>query len=78
MRRWWVWLAGAVVFLAGAAVVASFFIDEPLRRYLERQMNAHLQGYTVRIGALDFHPLMRARTARKTCSRSSMRRRPAG
>lgn len=56
MRRWWIWLAGAVVFLAGAAVVASFFIDEPLRRYLERQMNAHLQGYTIRIGALDFHP----------------------
>jgi hypothetical protein len=40
-----------------AAVVASFFVDDPLRRYLERQLNARLQGYTVRIGALDLHPL---------------------
>ena len=53
MRRWWVWVAGAVALVAVAAVVASFFVDEPLRRYLERQLNARLQGYTVRIGALD-------------------------
>src|SRR5918992_5961793 len=57
MRRWWIWVAGAVALLVMAAVVGSFFIDEPLRRYIERQMNARLQGYTVRIGALDFHPL---------------------
>jgi hypothetical protein len=57
MRRWWIWGAGAVALVAVAAVVASFFVDEPLRRYLERQLNARLQGYTVRIGALDFHPL---------------------
>src|SRR5918992_988780 len=57
MRRWWIWGAGAVALVAVAVVVASFFVDEPLRRYLERQMNARLQGYTVRIGALDFHPL---------------------
>jgi Domain of Unknown Function (DUF748) len=56
MRRWWIWLVGAVAFLAVAAVVVSFFLDEPLRRYAERQMNARLQGYTVQIGALDFHP----------------------
>ena len=56
MRRWWIWVAGAVAGVVVAAVVASFFIDEPLRRYVERQMNARLQGYTVRIGALDFHP----------------------
>src|SRR5687768_218145 len=57
MRRLWIWLVGAVAFLIVAAVAASFFIDEPLRRYVERQMNARLQGYTVRIGALDVHPL---------------------
>jgi hypothetical protein len=56
MRRWWIWLAGAVAFVVVAAVAASFFIDEPLRRYVERRMNAQLQGYTVRIGALDLHP----------------------
>src|SRR5919109_952609 len=57
MRRWWVWLVGAVVLLAVATVTVSFFIDEPLRRYVERQINARLQGYTVHIGALDLHPL---------------------
>jgi hypothetical protein len=57
MRRWWIWLVGAVGLLAVAAVVVSFFIDEPLRRYVERQLHAHLQGYSVRIGALDLHPL---------------------
>jgi hypothetical protein len=56
MRRWWIWLAGAIALVVVAAVVASVFIDEPLRRSLERQLNARLQGYTVRIGALDFHP----------------------
>ena len=39
------------------AMLAAFFIDEPLRRYMERQMNAHLKGYTIRIAKLDFHPL---------------------
>ena len=57
MRRWWIWVAGAVMLLAVVAVVASFFVDEPLRCSLEGQLNARLQGYTVRIGALDFHPL---------------------
>jgi uncharacterized protein involved in outer membrane biogenesis len=56
MRRWWMWLVGVVTLLAVASVVVSFFIDEPLRRYIEQQINAQLQGYTVRIGALDFHP----------------------
>jgi Domain of Unknown Function (DUF748) len=57
MPRWWVWLVGAVVLLAVAAVVGSFVLAEPLRRYAEQHMNARLQGYTVRIGALDVHPL---------------------
>jgi hypothetical protein len=56
MRRWWIWLVGAVGVLLVAAVIGSFFIDEPLRRYVEQQMNAPLQGYTIRIGALDIHP----------------------
>ena len=56
MRRWGSWLVGAVGLLLAAAVIGSFFIDEPLRQYVERQMNARLQGYTVHIGALDVHP----------------------
>jgi hypothetical protein len=56
MPRWWAWLVGGVALLAVAAVVVSFLLDEPLRRYAEQHLNARLQGYTVRIGALDFHP----------------------
>jgi uncharacterized protein involved in outer membrane biogenesis len=44
-----------VALLAVAAIVVSFFIDEPLRRYIEQQINAQLQSYTVRIGVLDCH-----------------------
>jgi hypothetical protein len=51
-----VWFVGAVALLMGAAVMVSFVLDEPLRRYAERHLNARLQGYTVRIGALDVHP----------------------
>ena len=45
--------AGTIV----VAVLLSFFIDEPLRRSVERQMNAHLTGYSVSIGKLRFHPI---------------------
>ena len=56
MRKVWLWLAGAFVLLLIAAVGIAFFIDEPLRGYVERTMNEHLQGYTIRIGELDVHP----------------------
>lgn len=36
---------------------AAVLIDEPLRAYVERQMNRSLKGYTVRIGSLNFHPI---------------------
>lgn len=38
-------------------VVAFSFIDEPLRRYAERQANQALKGYHLTIGSLDFHPV---------------------
>ena len=38
-------------------VAASFLVDEPLRRTIERQMNERLKGYTARIEKLSFHPL---------------------
>ena len=56
MRKVWLWLAGVFVLLLIAVVGIAFFIDEPLRGYVERTMNEHLQGYTIRIGALDVHP----------------------
>ena len=37
--------------------VAALFIDEPLRAYAERELNRRVEGYTFRIGALDFHPI---------------------
>jgi hypothetical protein len=51
------WAGAIVLAIVVLAVVASFFIDEPLRRHVEYQMNQRLDGYTVRIGRLDFHPL---------------------
>jgi hypothetical protein len=59
-RRWaraltWTGLVVVVLMIAGA--VASVLIEEPLRRRIEAQMNSRLDGYTTRIGRLDFHPL---------------------
>ena len=51
------WVAIALGLLVLIAVVAAYFIDEPLRRQTEARINAALQGYTVRIGKLDFHPI---------------------
>ena len=44
----------ALIVLIGAA---SYLVDEPLRRTIESRMNASMQGYTARIGKLNFHPL---------------------
>jgi hypothetical protein len=38
-------------------VVASFFVEEPLRRSMEARVNAALDGYSVRIKAIHLHPL---------------------
>ena len=50
-------VGAGLLLLIALAVVASFFIDEPLRRTIERRMNERLDGYTVTLGKLDFHPL---------------------
>ncbi|MEO8349722.1 MAG: DUF748 domain-containing protein [Acidobacteriota bacterium] len=36
-------------------IIASFFLDEPIRRQMEKRMNEKLTGYTARIGDLDFN-----------------------
>src|SRR5512145_3079908 len=51
------WFALGFGALIVAALVAAFFIDEPLRRQTEARVNAALKGYRVSIGALDFHPI---------------------
>ena len=57
MSKRWVQLALGCGLVVVAVVVASAFVDEPLRAYVEQRMNRSLKGYTVRIGALDFHPI---------------------
>jgi hypothetical protein len=69
LRSWWwsggsskprriaTFTVGAVLALMLIAVVAASFIDEPLRRRMEANLNTALKGYTVRIGKLDFHPI---------------------
>jgi hypothetical protein len=55
-RLWW-WLAGIPLFVLVIIVLTLAFIDEPLRRYAERQLNGRVEGYTFHIGSLDFHPI---------------------
>jgi hypothetical protein len=57
MSKRWVQLALGCGLVVVTVVVASAFVDEPLRAYVEQRMNRSLKGYTVRIGALDFHPI---------------------
>jgi len=52
---WWVLSIPVVLIVIGGLTLA--FIDEPLRKYSERQLNERVKGYTFRIGALDFHPI---------------------
>lgn len=51
------WIVGGIALFLALLVVASFFVDEPLRRYIEGQMNERLKGYTARIERLSFHPI---------------------
>jgi hypothetical protein len=53
LRKFWIWLLLPFIIL----FLALFFIDEPLRQYMERTLNSRLKGYTVRIAALNFHPI---------------------
>src|SRR6185369_12842780 len=47
-------ILGLIVTLS---IIAAFFVEEPLRRKIEGDMNASLKGYKVAIRKLDFHPL---------------------
>lgn len=54
-RGRWQWAAGVVISIVILAMLVSFLVDEPLRRYIEREMNTRLDGYTVSIHRLNFH-----------------------
>jgi Domain of Unknown Function (DUF748) len=55
-RRGWWWALGGVAFVVALAYAAAFMLDEPMRRSMERRLNASLKGYEVTLGRLDFHP----------------------
>jgi len=57
INKAFLWIGAALAVLAVIAIIAAFFIDEPLRRRMESNLNRVLKGYTVRIGKLDFHPI---------------------
>jgi hypothetical protein len=56
-RRLVIWGGGILAVVLIIVFVLAYLIDEPLRRKVERDMNARLKGYTVRVGKLDFHPI---------------------
>jgi len=55
MRNRWVWITLGLVALFVAGV--SFYADTVLRDSLQRNINQQLKGYSVRIGAVSFHPI---------------------
>ena len=57
MRTRWTWIVGSVVAAVLLAHVAAFLAAEPLRRLVEREANARLEGYIMRIGRLDLQPV---------------------
>ncbi|MEW6269977.1 MAG: DUF748 domain-containing protein [Thermodesulfobacteriota bacterium] len=56
-RPWTSVAIGLLLLIVLAAFVAAYVIEEPLRRSMEQRVNAALEGYEVRIGALDLHPI---------------------
>lgn len=55
-RRVLAWGGLGLLALLALLIIAGFFIDEPLRAYMEAELNKTVKGYTFRIGKLDFHP----------------------
>ena len=56
IRRRWVWLFGLLASLIAVTWFVSRFVDEPVRRYMEREINRRLTGYTVAVRALHVRP----------------------
>jgi hypothetical protein len=50
-------VASILAVLVVLASVGLGVLNEPFRRYAEQQMNQHLNGYTVSIGALHLRPI---------------------
>ena len=52
--KWLLWSVGILLGLLLLLFIASFFLDEPLRKSMESNMNSHLKGYSVRLPGLHF------------------------
>lgn len=63
-------ITAPVLLLLGLGL-ASHALDEPLRRTLERHVNAHLTGYTVRLGHAHLNPFALALTLRDVVVRQN-------
>lgn len=58
--RWpraWVLAVALVALLAGAVVAGAYWLNEPLRRRMEATLNDSLQGYSVRLPAIELRLL---------------------
>lgn len=62
------WILGILGTLILLVFIASFVIDEPLRRMTERRVNDRLKGYTVKIEKLHLQLIWR-RSLSTTSSR---------
>ena len=50
------WLAIGVLVIVLIAAAALFFADEPLRAFIERQLNANVEGYSFTVGKAHLYP----------------------
>jgi hypothetical protein len=58
VRKFWIGLASVLIALFVVVTIISFFADEPLRAYIERELNNRVAGYSFRVGKLDLHPIV--------------------
>ena len=54
----WRWAGGVALVVLLLTLAFAYLTGEPLRRYLEGEVNRRLTGYTVRIGGLEIHPIL--------------------
>ena len=55
-RQRWLWITGITTVVVALAWIAALSIDEPVRKYMERTINARLTGYTIAVPKLHTHP----------------------
>jgi len=55
--RWLRWTGLILAILIVGVLIAASLMDGPIRGYIERHANQQLEGYQLRIGKLDLHPL---------------------